>query len=287
MISLRNVSVSYADGTRTRVFALGGVDLDLAAGEFVTVVGANGSGKSTLGNVVAGSVRPAGGRIVIDGIDVTNMAEHARSDRVARVFDDPLAGTAPRLSIEENLALAMTRGRRRGLRRAVTDSRRRVMRERLAELGLGLEHRLADPVGGLSAGQRQSLTLVMAAFGRPRVLLLDEHLAALDPRTSATVAALTSTIVSSTGAAALMITHDLEYALRLGSRTLVLAGGRVAADLRHEHGRYLDIEALSAVMAAPPPAGSGPGRGCATEPHPGPGRVRTRPRRRPEPTSAP
>jgi putative tryptophan/tyrosine transport system ATP-binding protein len=251
VISLRDVTVTYDDGTASRRSALDGVDLDIAAGEFVTVVGTNGSGKSTLANVISGTVRPRRGTVAIDGRDVTHLPEHARAHLVARVFDDPLAGTAPRLSIEDNLALAMTRGqRRRWFRRAVDDRRRSVMRHWLAELGLGLEHRLADPAGLLSAGQRQSLTLLMAAFGEPRVLLLDEHLAALDPRTSAVVAGLTTTIAAATGAAALMITHDLGRALELGTRTLVIRGGTIGADLRRDDAGSMRAEDLSALMTA-------------------------------------
>lgn len=260
MISLRGVTVTYADGTAAPVPALQGVDLDIRAGEFVTVVGANGSGKSTLLNVISGTVRPRQGTVTIDGRDVSGLAEHSRARLVARVFDDPLAGTAPRLSIEDNLALAMTRGqRRRGLRRAVGEARREVMRQRLAELGLGLERRLADPVGMLSAGQRQSLTLLMAAFGEPRVLLLDEHLAALDPRTSAIVAGLTTRIVAATGAATLMITHDLPRALELGTRTLVIGGGTIAADLSLETPGAVSVDVLSASIAVTSPHRDPPG----------------------------
>lgn len=253
MISIRDLAVTYADGTLAEVHALRGIDLDVAPGEFVTVVGSNGSGKSTLAGVLAGTVRPRRGRVGIDGRDVTGLPEHARARWVARVFDDPLAGTAPRLSIEDNLALAMTRDRRRRLRRAVTAERREVMRGRLAELGLGLEHRLDDPAGTLSAGQRQSLTLLMASFGSPRVLLLDEHLAALDPRTSAVVADLTVRIAGTTGAAVLMITHDLAVAARLGTRTLVMGGGRMVADLRRETGEVTSAQLSDLLRSEPAP----------------------------------
>lgn len=213
------------------VQALRGISLTVGRGELVTVVGSNGSGKSSLVHVVAGTVRPTRGRVRIDGRDVTRWPDHRRAVSVTRVFDDPRVGTAPELTIEDNLALAMSRGRRRTLRFALSAKRRRVMRERLATLGLGLESRMHDPVGLLSAGQRQSLTLVLAALGAPAVLLLDEHLAALDPATSRRLLALTSDVVAEAGCAALMVTHNMEHALAMGDRIVVMSRGRIVGDV--------------------------------------------------------
>jgi putative ABC transport system ATP-binding protein len=213
------------------VHALRGVSLTVGAGELVTLVGSNGSGKSSLVHVVAGTVRPTTGRIRIGGRDVTRWPDHRRAAVVTRVFDDPRIGTAPELSIEDNLAMAMSRGRRPTLRFALNGRRRRVMRERLAALGLGLETRLHDPVGLLSAGQRQSLTLVLAALGAPTVLLLDEHLAALDPATARRVLDLTTDVVADAGCATLMVTHNMEHARTLAHRIVVMNRGLIVADI--------------------------------------------------------
>jgi putative ABC transport system ATP-binding protein len=231
MLELDDVRLVYNRGRTDEVTALRGLSLTLPSGQFTTVIGSNGAGKSSLVQVVSGAVRPTGGRIRLDGEDVTRRPDHRRAGRIARVFDDPRAGTAPELSIEDNLALALSRGRRRTLRLALTRSRRALMREHLSRLGLGLEDRLADRAGLLSAGQRQSLTMVMAGLSEPSVLLLDEHLAALDPGTAARVLRLTSELVSRLGATTLMITHNMAHALELGDRLLVLSRGAVIADL--------------------------------------------------------
>lgn len=250
MLALEEVSVTYNAGTPAAVHALVAVSLHVPAGQFVTVVGANGSGKSTLASVVAGSVPPTAGRVVVDGHDVTHLPVHQRAGAVSRVFDDPRAGSATTLSVEENLALAMARGRRRGLRPAVTRQRRRVMREALATLGLGLEDRLHQPVGLLSAGQRQSLTLVMAALRDPSVLLLDEHLAALDPTTAQRVLSLTTALAAQAGSTTVMVTHDMQAALATGDRLLVMRDGSVATDLTGTDRQSLDANALAALLRA-------------------------------------
>ena len=230
-IRLDGVHLAYNRGRADEVRALNGIDLSVGPGEFVTVVGSNGAGKSSLVQVIAGTARPTAGTVTLAGRDVSRAADHSRAGLVARVFDDPRVGTAPELSIEDNIALAMGRGRRRGLRRATTGNRRRIMRDRLAALGLGLEHRLHEPVGLLSAGQRQSLTLIMAALGAPAVLLLDEHLAALDPVTARRILDLTSAVVAEMSCATLMVTHNMDHALNLGHRLLVMSRGVIVADV--------------------------------------------------------
>lgn len=248
MLELDGVSVVYHPDSPDRVRALVDVTFAATAGEFVCVVGANGSGKSTLVGVLAGAVRPSTGRVGIDGVDVTDHPVHRRAAQVARVFDDPRAGSAPELSIGENLALAMARGRTRGLRRAVTTRRRREMRDALAPLGLGLEDRLDQPVGLLSAGQRQSLTMVMATLRHPSVLLLDEHLAALDPATAGRVLALTGDLARAAGSTTVMVTHDMQVALTTGDRLLVVRHGRIAADLDAAARCDLDAPALVGLL---------------------------------------
>ena len=208
MLRLEQVSKTFHPGTIHETRALQGLDLHLAPGEFVTVIGGNGAGKSTLLNAVAGVWLVDGGRVVIDGADVTALPEHKRAAFIGRVFQDPMMGTAPNMQIEENLALANRRGRRRGLKWGVTRAEREVYRERLRTLGLGLESRLEDKVGLLSGGQRQALTLLMASMRKPKLLLLDEHTAALDPATAAKVLELSDRIVTENGLTALMITHN-------------------------------------------------------------------------------
>ena len=251
MLTVESVHLAYSRGRADEVVALRELNLSLPTGQFVTVVGTNGAGKSSVIRVVAGAERPTRGRVTMDGRDVTRLPDYRRSGLVARVFDDPRAGTAPELSIEDNLALAMSRGRRRGLRFALRGDRRAVMRDHLAGLGLGLERRLGDRVGLLSAGQRQSLTMVMAALAAPRVLLLDEHLAALDPATSRTVLRLTRELVAELGCTTLMVTHNMDHALDLGDRLLVMSRGRVVADFAGpEKSRLTVADVIDAITRA-------------------------------------
>lgn len=224
--------------------ALAGVSLVLRAGEFATVVGSNGAGKSTLLNVVAGTVTPDAGRILVDGEDVTTWPEHRRAAFIGRVFQDPRAGTAGSLTIEENMVLAMTRGTRRGLSPALTRARRAVIVETLASLGMGLEHRLETPVAHLSGGQRQALAVLMATVRAPKLLLLDEHTAALDPRAAETVLELTRQVVARQGLTTLMVTHNLRHALSIGDRTLIMHEGRIVLDLAGEARRSMDVKDL-------------------------------------------
>jgi putative ABC transport system ATP-binding protein len=250
MLELVDVRLVFGRGTATELVALDGVSLTLEAGEFTTVIGANGAGKSSLINVIAGAARPTSGAVRLAGRDITRLPDYRRAGRIARVFDNPHAGTLPDLSIEDNLALALDRGRRRGLGWAVTARRRAVMREHLAQLGLGLERRLGDPVALLSAGQRQSLTLMMASLSRPQMLLLDEHVAALDPHTQARVIDLTVRLVEELGSTTMMVTHNMEHAIALGQRLLVLAAGRVIADYGPTAKAALTVGALIDDFAA-------------------------------------
>ena len=230
MLELRGTRVVHHPGTAAEVVALDSADLTVPDGQFVTVVGSNGAGKSTLIDVICGSVPLVTGEVLIDGQRLTNVPDYRRARCVARVFDNPVAGTAAELTIEENMALAFSRGARRRLRFAVHESRRRLMREKLATVGLGLERRLKEPVMQLSAGQRQSLTMLMASIRSPRILLCDEHLAALDPRTARAVLGLTVDIARSMGSSTIMVTHNMEHAIAVGDRLLVMSGGRIVAD---------------------------------------------------------
>ena len=231
MIEIGGLEVTFAPGTVLETKALRGIDLTLADGDFVTVIGGNGAGKSTLLGALAGAVTATAGRIVIAGRDVTSWPAARRAALVARVFQDPSAGSCAELTIEENLALAAARGRTRGLRRAVRRSERDAMRTRLATLGLGLENRLGDRMGLLSGGQRQVVALLMATLAPLEVLLLDEHTAALDPRMAELVTELTQKLVAEQRRTTLMITHSMHQALRCGTRLLMLEEGRIRRDL--------------------------------------------------------
>lgn len=250
-LALRGVTLTYRAGRADEVNALSGVDLEIHRGELVTVVGSNGAGKSSLVKIVAGAEQPSTGSVHIQGKDVTRRTDWQRAGLVARVFDDPRVGTAPELTIEDNLALAFSRGRRRTLRPASTSRRRAVMRERLATLGLGLEDRLHQSIGALSAGQRQSVTMIMAALSRPQVLLLDEHLAALDPSTARRVLDLTVGLAAELECATIMITHNMDHAIQLGDRLLVMGGGRLLADVRgHEKSRLQPEQVVDLIVGA-------------------------------------
>lgn len=244
MLELTNIRLVHNAGTTTEVVALRELSLEIPDGQFVTIVGSNGAGKSSLVQIVSGALRPTAGSVRIGGRDVTRWPDYRRAGLVARVFDNPHAGTAPELSIEENMALAIARGRRRRLRFATGPARRVVMRTALERLRLGLERRLPDTVAQLSAGQRQSLTLVMAGLQQPEVLLLDEHLAALDPGTQRRVLDLTLEIISELRGAALMVTHNMEHAIGLGDRLLVMSRGAIVRDFSGEEKANLTVPAL-------------------------------------------
>jgi putative ABC transport system ATP-binding protein len=230
MLEMRGVHKTFNPGTPDEVLALRGVDLTIEPGSFVVVIGTNGSGKSTTLNAVAGSFPIDAGSIRLAGRDITRWPEHRRAAMIGRVFQDPLAGTAPSLSIAENLALAARRGLRRGLGRAVTRRALAELRDRVRPLGMGLEDRLDNPIGSLSGGQRQALTLLMATYRRPDLLLLDEHTAALDPRGAEQVIRLTEQVVRRQGLTTLMVTHSMAQAASLGDRLIMAHQGRLIFD---------------------------------------------------------
>ena len=232
MLELKNVGKTFNAGTVNEKVALQGVNLTLAPGDFATIVGSNGAGKSTLFNAIAGSFLPDTGTILLDGQDITFWPDYKRSKGIGRMFQDPLKGTAPHMTIEENLALAYLRASGHTLPFSrISKADRAQFAERLAALGLGLEDRMKQPVGLLSGGQRQALTLLMATLVTPKLLLLDEHTAALDPATADKVLALTKQIVAEHKITCLMITHNMHDALSLGNRTLMMDAGRIVLDI--------------------------------------------------------
>ena len=244
MLELKQIRKTFNPGTVNEKVALDGLDLTLQDGEFVTVIGGNGAGKSTMLNAVSGVWKPDSGQIVLDGIDVTGMPEHRRAKYLGRVFQDPMMGTAPTMQIEENLALAMRRGQRRGLRWGITAAERERYRTLLHEFDLGLEDRLTTKVGLLSGGQRQALTLLMATLEKPKVLLLDEHTAALDPKTAAKVLAVTDKIVRDEQLTTLMITHNMNDAIRLGDRLVMMHAGKIIFSVGGEEKKRLTVQDL-------------------------------------------
>lgn len=244
MLSAHDLHLTFGQGTPIETRALCGMSLEIPTGQFVTVIGSNGAGKSTLLNAISGAQKVDSGRIAIDGDEVTHEPVWTRARRVARVFQDPMAGTCEDLTIEENLALARMRGRRRGLRGAVRAVDRALYRERLAMLGLGLEDRLTDRIGLLSGGQRQAVSLLMAALQPSRILLLDEHTAALDPRTAEFVLRLTARIVAENQLTTLMVTHSMRQALDVGERTVMLHQGKVVLDVSGPERERLDVPDL-------------------------------------------
>ncbi len=244
MLSAHNLTLTFNPGTPIETRALRGLSLDIPAGQFVTVIGSNGAGKSTFLNAVSGDQGVDGGRILIDNVDMTHKPVWERAARVARVFQDPMAGTCEDLTIEENMALAQRRGGFRNLSRAVKNHMRDGWRERLSTLGLGLENRLTDRIGLLSGGQRQAVSLLMAALQPSRILLLDEHTAALDPRTADFVLQLTARIVAEAQLTTMMVTHSMRQALDVGSRTVMLHQGQVVLDVSGEERARMDVPDL-------------------------------------------
>lgn len=249
MIQIENLHVWFGRGTPLENHALRGLSLEIPKGQFITVIGSNGAGKSTLLNSLAGEIEVSDGSIRIDGADITHLPPHKRAHRVARVFQNPMAGTCENLTIEENLALAIRRGRSRLLRPALRKSDISVFRDRLASLNLGLENRLKDRMGLLSGGQRQAVSLLMATLVPSDVLLLDEHTAALDPKTAAFVIELTRRIVEEQKLTAMMVTHSMRQALDVGDRTLMLHGGQIAFDVSGEERAGLDVPDLLALFS--------------------------------------
>ncbi len=244
MIRVSDISVTFNTGTAMETPALRGVSLEIPSGQFVTVIGSNGAGKSTLLNVMAGETIPDAGQVLIEDINVTRWTTARRAALVARIFQDPMAGSCGSLSIEENLSLAASRGKGRGLALAVTPSSRQSFRASLARLGLGLENRLGDKMELLSGGQRQAVSLLMATLKPMKILLLDEHTAALDPKTAAFVIKLTRDIVAEQGLTTLMVTHSMAQALEVGHRTIMLHQGEIILDVAGKEREGLGVQDL-------------------------------------------
>ncbi|MBR4291876.1 MAG: ATP-binding cassette domain-containing protein [Oscillospiraceae bacterium] len=245
MLKLENICLTFNAGTVNEKKALTNLSLHLAKGDFVTILGSNGAGKSTLFNTIAGTYTPDSGKVYLDGKDITALPDYKRSKEIGRLFQDPLKGTAPNMTIEENLALAYLRANHtKSPFSMVSKADRAEFKERLAMLNLGLENRINQPVGLLSGGQRQALTLLMATLVTPKILLLDEHTAALDPGTAEIVLELTKKIVAEHNITCLMITHNLASSLALGNRTIMMADGRIVLDIGGEERQGLTVDDL-------------------------------------------
>ena len=241
MLSVSHISKTFYPGTVNAKTALDDLSIEVRDGDFITIIGANGAGKSTLFNAIAGDFYTDKGKIILDGEDITLMPVHKRARKIGRLFQDPMRGSAPGMSIEENLALAAGKG---GWLSFVSHKSKNEFKERLAQLDMGLEDRMSQPVGLLSGGQRQALTLVMATYNPPRLLLLDEHTAALDPATAEKVLNLTKQVVSENKLTCLMITHNMQSALELGNRTVMMNNGNIILDVRDEERDSLTVNDL-------------------------------------------
>lgn len=246
MIEIRDLHVRFNAGLPTESAPLKGLSLSIPKGQFVTVIGTNGAGKSTMLNCISGDVRPVKGAIIIDGVDMTHTPQPVRAQHIARVFQDPLVGTCEQLTVEENMALAMERGSRRSFFPALNKERRDRFREALKKLNLGLDRKLADPMSSLSGGQRQVVSLLMATLAPSKLLLLDEHTAALDPRTAAFVLEMSKRVAAESGLTVMMVTHSMQQALDIGDRTVMLHGGKIIFDVRGEERRGLTVPDLLA-----------------------------------------
>ena len=249
MLEIKNIFKTFNAGTINEKRALNGVSLTLNDGDFVTVIGGNGAGKSTLMNAIAGVFGVDSGSILIDGVDLTHLPEYKRAKYIGRVFQDPMMGTAATMQIEENLALAARRGKKRTLRIGITKAEREEYREQLKILGLGLENRLTAKVGLLSGGQRQALTLLMATLQKPKLLLLDEHTAALDPKTAEKVLDATELIVAKDKLTTVMITHNMRDAIAHGNRLIMMYDGKILIDVSGEEKKNLTVEQLLALFS--------------------------------------
>ncbi len=244
MLKINNIEKTFNPGTINEKKALSGVSLHLNKGDFVTIIGGNGAGKSTLMNAITGVWPVDNGSIYLDGVNITGLREHQRAKYIGRVFQDPMMGTAPDMQIVENLALAFRRGQRRTLKWGTTSAEKSMFRERLSTLGLGLEDRMTTKVGLLSGGQRQALTLLMASLRKPKLLLLDEHTAALDPSTAAKVLDLSDKIISEDSLTAMMITHNMHDAITHGNRLIMMNEGKIILDISGEEKKKLTVEHL-------------------------------------------
>jgi len=250
MLKLTNITKTFNPGTITEKKAIRGVDLELEEGDFVTVIGGNGAGKSTLLNIIAGVHFTDTGSIVLDGEDLTGKPEYVRAKYLGRVFQDPMMGTAANMEIQENLAMAMRRGKKRGLAWHIKSEEKDLYREKLALLDLGLDKRMNAKVGLLSGGQRQALTLLMSTLQKPKLLLLDEHTAALDPKTAKKVLELTEEFVQKDHLTAFMVTHNMKDALRYGNRLIMMMDGKIVFDAKGEEKAKLTVEDLLAKFSS-------------------------------------
>ena len=246
MLEIQNIHKTFNPGTINEKVALNGVNLNLNPGDFVTIIGGNGAGKSTTLNAIAGVWSVDEGKIIIDGVDITKLSEHKRALYLGRVFQDPMTGTAATMSIEENMAIAARRGERRGLGWGITKKERERYKEALKELDLGLEDRLSSKVGLLSGGQRQAITLLMASLKKPKLLLLDEHTAALDPKTAAKVLAISDKIIQEHQLTAMMVTHNMNDAIAHGNRLIMMHEGKIIYDVSGEEKKNLKVADLLA-----------------------------------------
>ena len=246
MLEIRNISKTFNKGTINEKKALDRVNLNLYPGDFVTIIGGNGAGKSTTLNAIAGAWYVDEGQIIVDGTDITRLPEHKRAAYLGRVFQDPMTGTASTMSIEENMAIAARRGERRGLRWGISKKEREEYKRQLRELNLGLEDRLSSKVGLLSGGQRQAITLLMAAARKPKLLLLDEHTAALDPKTAAKVLEISDKIIAEHGLTAMMVTHNMKDAIAHGNRLIMMHEGKIIYDVSGEEKKKLHVSDLLA-----------------------------------------
>ena len=246
MLEIKNIHKTFNEGTINEKKVFEGLSLTLEDGDFVTIIGGNGAGKSTMLNIVAGAYPVDEGQIIIDGTDVTKLPEFKRASYIGRVFQDPRMGTASDMWVEENMSIADSRGHRRGVRWAIRSKDREKYREQLKLLDLGLEDRLTTKMGLLSGGQRQAITLLMAAMKKPKLLLLDEHTAALDPKTAAKVLEITDKLISENGLTALMVTHNMRDAIAHGNRIIMMNAGKIVLDIKGEEKKKLTVEALLA-----------------------------------------
>jgi len=248
MIELKNINLTFNQGTPLETSALSDVNLKIEEGEFLTIIGGNGAGKSTLLNILSGDLLPNSGQILIDGKDVTRKPTSTRAEYVSRVFQDPMLGTCADLSIEDNLALALKRGDRRALKTALNEKVRDLFKKSLKELGIGLEGRLKDPMGSLSGGQRQAVSLLMATLKPSKILLLDEHTAALDPKMARKVLELSLSLIEKQKLTVLMITHHMSFALEYGNRTVLMQEGRIERDFKGDERAGLQPKDLLALF---------------------------------------
>uniref|UniRef100_UPI0007B98F6E ABC transporter ATP-binding protein n=1 Tax=Paenibacillus gorillae TaxID=1243662 RepID=UPI0007B98F6E len=243
-LEIAQVSKLFNPGTLDEKTALVNINLAMNPGDFITVIGSNGAGKSTLMNIISGVMKPDIGEVRIDERNISGLPEYRRSKWIGRVFQDPMAGTAPRMSIEENLAMAYKRGQQRGFALSINGTRRTIFREQLSRLGIGLENRLSAKVGMLSGGERQALSLLMATFTKPQILLLDEHTAALDPARAELITTLTESLVREMNLTTLMVTHNMEQAIRLGNRLIMMDKGKIILEVNEDRKKDLTVERL-------------------------------------------